>query len=343
MSASLPPRRPETISAFHRWFQGARPRLAIAVAAQDLEPLVQEISDHVHSLFEGLGWEIGPGTRGAAHAFALSPGKDLAARRVAQLWRAAGPRDDAEWELHAAKPGGGDLDALALEVEGETFAFGEMRIEADLDEQRERLDVRVFHPAFAKLGRPLALQLAELAVIETLGEDGCARWLGDLEAVRAAPADPSETSPLGSLRDAAEELAKAATRERFAVLRGEADGKPAFALVNLACKPIDHLAYDVHLRVEIDAADVTDDALPSQEEMEALDTIEQDLLGGLEGQAVFFAHETGAGKRVIHFFTDGASAARVAVDEWRKVHGEDRDIVAKWQPDPEWKAIARFG
>jgi hypothetical protein len=335
--------RPEAISAFHRWFRDARPRLSTAVEAQDLEPLVEEISQRVHTLFDGLGWEIGPGVRGARHAFALSPGQDLAARRVAELWRAAGPRDDEQWELHAAKPGGGDLDALALQVEGETVAFGEMHVEGDIDDQRERVDVRVFHPAFARIAPALAQQLAELAVVETLGEDGCARWLGELEAVRASPAAVKEARPLAALREATAALEKSATRERFAVLRGEADGKPAFALVNLACKPIDHLAFDVYLRIEIDAADVTDDGLPNEDELQALDAIEEDLLGGLEGHAAFFAHETGAGKRVIHFFTDGDKPARAAVEEWCKVHGEDRAIVAKWTPDPAWKAIARFG
>lgn len=343
----------QAISAFFHWWATARPRIEAALAAEALDPLVEEISRRVEALAPGLGWEIGPALHGGAHAFALSAGGDLAARRVTELWRRAAPADAGGWELYPAKPGGGDLAGLALELEGESVSFGAMEVAVDVDERAERLDVRLFHPAFARLAPALARQLAELAIVETLGEDGRARWLGELDAARARP---REARPLAALRAEADALAARATGERFAVLQGESGGRPAFALVNLACKAIDHLALDVHLRVEIAAAEAGDDGLPTADELKALDAIEEDLLGGLseagEGEggreaARFFAHETGSGRRVIHFYAPAGGergrAARAAVDEWREVHGDDRAITATWTADPTWEALSRFG
>jgi hypothetical protein len=328
----------EAISEFWRWWRGARARLDAAVAANDLDALSPEISARVGAIADGLGWEIGPGVRGAEHAFALSPGDGLAARRRAELWRAAAPEGDAAWEFHATKPGS-DLSRLELEVAGEQIALDAIVIDADVDEGRERLDVRAFHPSFARVPAELAQEVTHLALVETLGEDAFARWLGDVEAVRAKPKD---ARPLASIREAIDALAQASTGDRFALLEGENDGRPAFALVNLACKPLDHLAFDVHLRVAIDVADATDAGLPTKDEMESLDAIEDDLLGAIGDAALFFAHETGSGKRVVHFFTDGDAKARAAVEEWRRVHAEDRAIAVSWKPDPEWEALARF-
>jgi hypothetical protein len=346
--------RAQAVSSFFSWWKAARPRVEAALSAGGLGALEEEISRNVERLAPGLGWEIGPGIAGGAYALSLSWGDDLDARRVTELWRRAAPAALDGWELYPAKPGGADLATVSLEIEGERVDFAAMELDTDEDEARERLDVRVFHPSFARLPAELAEQLAELALVLSIGEDARARWLGDREAVRARP---RAARPLSTLRGALEALAARATGERFTVLEGESDGRPAFALVNLACKPVDHLALDRHLRVELALAAARDDGLPTEDEQKALESIEEDLRSAFEEledasagaatneAAILFAQETGGGRRVLHFYVASAAEARVraAVEEWRSVHGDDRAIAATWSADPGWGALARFG
>jgi hypothetical protein len=328
----------EGIAAFWAWWPGARGRIQAAIEGGGFDDaLVTEIAEHVTPIGGELDWELAPGAK-ARHAFCLSGKGNPELRRITEQWLRAAPPSDQAWEYHPARRGSAELDDARLEIEGFDLSLRDFVAAFTADDGREVIDVRCFHPAFPRMSEDLRATAAFLMLDDALGEDGVERWLGEVEDVAVAP---EGAQPIVALRAAIEALAKTATGERFAVMRGsDPEGRPLFITLNTALKRIDHLACDHH--VAIDLAILTPDAngLSTSDEAKDLDALE-DELQPLLSDAVYFGRETRAGRRVLHFFAPGVSPARQRVAAWAAAHGA-RDVRIDWRPDPRWDARARF-
>jgi hypothetical protein len=326
------------IAQFWAWWPAARGRIQAAIEGGGFDDaLVSEIAERVAAINHELDWELAPGSK-ARHAFCLSGKGNPELRRLTEQWLRAAPAIDQTWEYHPARRGNAELQDARLEIEGLEIGLGDFVAAFEVDEGREVVNVRCFHPEFPRMSDELRGTATFLMLDGALGEDGVERWLGAIEGVAAAP---EGARPIGDLRAAIDALARSATGERFAVMRGhDPEGRPLFVTLNTALKRIDHLACDNHVVVDLAILNPDSNGLTTSDEAKDLDAIE-DELQPLFSDAVYFGRETRAGRRVLHFFAPGDSPAKQRVAAWASAHGA-RDVRVDWRADPRWEARARF-
>lgn len=328
----------EGIAEFWGWWPAARGRIQAAIEGSGFgDPLVEEIAARVSAINPELDWELAPGAK-ARHAFCLSGKGNPELRRITEQWLRAAPAIDQTWEYHPARRGSAELAGTSLKIEGFDIELDDLVAAFEVDEGREVVNVRCFHPAFPDMPAELRGTATFLMLDDALGEDGVERWLGAIEGV---PAAPDGARPIAELRAAIDVLARSATGERFAVMRGnDAEGRPLFVTLNTALKRIDHLACDNHVVIDMAILNPDANGLTTSDEAKDLDAIE-DELQPLFSDAVYFGRETRAGRRVLHFFAPGDSPAKQRVAAWASAHGA-RDVRVDWRADPRWEARARF-
>lgn len=257
---------------------------------------------------------------------------------ITERWKSAAPPADDTWEFYPARqPRRGP--ELELEIGGYRIKNEDIKVAFAEDSARERIDVALFHPSFPKMADELKGTIVFLVLDGLLGEDGVERWIG---AIDIAESEPLGALPLPDLRKAVEALAKKATGERFAILRGQnEDGWPVFAMVNLALKRIDHLLFDMYVEVEMDLKDPDENGLARGAEAEDLNALEEELTSALGDAAVFVGRETGHNLRVLYYFASESSGAAREIEAFAARHPERR-IEARWQRDPSWEAMQRW-
>jgi uncharacterized protein DUF695 len=326
------------IAGFWAWWPTARERIQAAIEGGGFgEALVEEIAGRVSAISKEIDWELGPGGQ-ARHAFCLSPKGDPKVRKITERWLRAAPAPDEIWEYHPARRGNAELAEARLEIDGIELAVGELVAAFQVDEGRELVNVTCFHPAFPRMSEDLRGTATFLMLDGALGEDGVERWLGAIETAAAAP---DGARPIADLQAAIHALAKTATGERFAVMRGQdSDGRLLFVTLNTALKRIDHLACDSHVAIDLALLQADPNGLTTNEEAEQLNAIE-DEIGPLLADAAYFGRVTGRGRRILHYFAPGDSPGRARLAEWVSRH-RDRDPRVAWTEDPRWEARERF-
>lgn len=324
--------RNAAIAAFWRWWPEARARIEQAIASGEWGDLPTEIAAYVNAIDSHLDWELSTGTD-AEHAFTVSPAGNPSLRVLTERWRAAAPEADATWEFRSARHPRGPEGRLRYG--GTEVDLADTRLALSTDDARERIDVRMYHPAFAALGEKRA-GLAFLLLDWTLGEDGVERWIGSIEVLEAPDED---TRTLAELFREVRDLGDRATREKFAILQGtDPKGRPIFVTLNQALKRIDHLERDHHLEVELDVMAPDMNGLPSREESHALSELENALQAHLGADGVFAGRVTHGGKRYLHFFIADAAAVEARARAWAASQ-QPRPVTVRNRPDPQWDVL----
>ena len=327
------------IRDFWSWWTTAQHRVlhAIEVDERFSDELVRDISEHVDAIGDlDLDWELAPG-KTSRHAFCLSPKGDPEARLVTELWRHNGPSPDANWEYFAARqPGRGSK----LAIYGVTIDRNELMVSYEIDQARERIDATYFHPAFETLSDDQRLTALYLLFDGLLGEDGVERWLGRIKGAT----DPSaDAVPFARFEAALAELERGATGERFVILKGQTEsGAPFFMSCNRALKRIDHILHTMHVSVDLAILDQNLEGLTTPADAVVLDRLEDELVDGLAGIAVYFGRETRPGHRLIHLYAPEDSAAQTIIERWIARRPERRPQV-EWIRDPRWAFVQHFG
>jgi len=336
------------IEAFWAWWPDGRVRIQAGIDARQIdEALVAEITGKVQGIHPKLTWELGPGAS-AQHAFCLSPAGDPELRRLTERWLRAAPAPDASapegsgkrgWEFYPSKPGSPAFADARLEIGEHKVALGDMRFTVTLDPHRELMHVTSFHPAFPSMPEELRGMSTFVTLDRILGEDAVERWLGGIRT-SVTPLEQGGTLP--QLVQALGTLAGGATGERFTNLEGRTPGgRPMAATVNMALKRIDHLACDTHLTVDVGLVDPTFEGMPTDDESEALNDIEDELEEMIPGDAAYLGRETTQGRRTLHWYVAADHPVRLQLEAWVGRH-LDRDVRLAWEPDPRWEAAARF-
>jgi len=333
------PQAGDGIDAFWLWWKEAGPMLAAKIDAGRAAEIASEVSRHVDALHPGLAWETGEGLKGGRHHLALSSEGDVTLRVLTERWLARAPPPDGIWEFYPAKQAWGTRAIVYPDDPGVKIDREDTRVAAEQVDLRERIDVKLYHPAFAMLDRRLRLQSAFLLLDGVLGEDGVERWIGAIEVLDAPPAGGIG---LMELRDRVERLSKAATGDRWAVLRSEdPSGRPTFYSVNLALKRIDHLLMEQLLTVTFPLEAPTELGLTTEAEAERLNALEDRLLAGLGHDAVFIGRETGQGKRTLHLHVAAAGPAEQRTLEWARGVSAYQ-VAIESRPDLTWEILKRF-
>ncbi len=323
------------ITEFWSWWTTARSKVEAALEARDVGALDAEITQRVQAVDPDLNWELGPGADGK-HAFALVWNGDLRRRRITEQWVAAAPDSDDRWVYYPARPPGAGWEGMTMELGKHAIEFGKFVCAFTIDEDSEKVDIEIFHPALVKAPENVRSTAAFVMLDRAFGEDGVERWIGVVDIVTAKP---KGAQPIGELVAAVAELDENATGERCAVYEGERDGAPMFIMKNDALKPIDHLECDAELAVAM-RYDPEESGLPTEEELAELDATEDALVEELSGEAAYHGRETGAATRTLYFFAPEGGAAANIVEAWKKK--QKRPVDVTWTTDPTWDGLARW-
>ena len=133
--------------------------------------------------------------------------------------------------------------------------------------------------------------------------------------------------------------------ESFSIGQGERDGRPAFAMVNLAYKGYAFCAdYPWHLQVEIAFEDATEHGLCTDAEAEVLNGMEDRLEAAMRatGAVHYIARQTWNGLRMIDYYVEdgeGVERALAALSESKQL---ERSFTFKLERDGEWSICQSF-
>ncbi len=318
-----------SIEAFWRWWTTARDPLAAAIADRSLPSWVEVISRHVNAIDKSLAWELSAGSN-AQHAFVVSPEGDPTLRPRALAWLAAAPSPDATWEYFASRQPG---ELGTLQLDGVNVDLEAFRAIVSWDEARERVDVRLWHPALESAREDVRLRASYLFLDNLLGEDDVERWIGSIDLMDA----PTGGRTPEELRAEIERRAPTATGDTWTLATIQDGRDEAVAVLNLAVKPIDHVDCRYHLVVTV-ARGL--EHLAGTNEGEELNTAEDRLAASLIASgAVHLGRVTARRERRIYFMCPDADQAKAIAGAWA-------DVERRYSPrievkaDPSW-AIRR--
>jgi Family of unknown function (DUF695) len=322
------------IEEFWTWWATARDRIAAAIEGGTVGDSVAEISDRVDRVHKDLAWELAPG-RTSKHALVVSPEGNPVIRPNALNWLAAAPPPDGTWEYYASRQPGelGVLQAGGVEVD-----LGEVRSIASWNSDRQRVDVKLWHPNLETAPEYTRSQVGFLFLDNLLGEDTVERWIGEIDVLDAAIGGRTADE----LRAEVQRQAAAASTESWMLAtRMDKRGDEAIVLVNTSIKPIDHPFHQHHAVVTVA---VGSEHLAGDEARGAeLEQAEERLVEAMAGaSAVHLGRVTERRRREIHFVAQSAEPARAAAESWSKAERHLQPEI-KVRHDPEWSFRDQIG
>lgn len=324
-----PPSGPHPVSAFWAWWavEGHR------ISPREVTPASDRLTLLVKAIHPDLTWHFGAGAR-AEHRLTVSAGGVAEVRPSAERWFRAAPAADATWEFspsQQADPAALDnvleIGEHRLELAATTF-----RVEAAADDLR--VHVGVHHPAFAELPGNLQGQVTFLVLDWLLGEDDVERWLGRVEPLPVAPAEPSSGD---DVRAAVASIA--ARRDPDAWVLGQwqdDDGVPGLAIYRSGLRWLDHPTLDRHQIVSARYVEQPNGLPADSSALDGLRELESQLEAALGDRGVLVGHESHRGVRTFHAYTDGEDQnADAALAAWAAVQGVS--VAAEF--DPAWSQV----
>jgi Family of unknown function (DUF695) len=315
------------IQHFWTWWAAARDRIAASIEAGTAHELVKEISDRVARIDTGLAWELAPGAT-ARHALVVTPEGNPALRPKALGWLASAPPVDATWEYHASRQAG---ELLTLEAGGLRVDLNEFRAIASWNEDRQRVDVKLWHPALEAAPEGTRIQVAFLFLDALLGEDGVERWVGEIDVLDApiTGRSPSE------LRDEVDRQAAQATGESWSLsTRTDRRGEEAIVVANVAIKSIDFPYHQHHALVTVPTG--SEALAGNAAESDALNAAEDRLTEAMAGASgVYVGRVTERRRRLIHFVCRDPGPAKETAEAWARDERRFQPTV-QVRPDPSW-------
>ena len=322
------------VTRFWAWWTSSRGRIESAIEDQTVPTLADEITRMVQGINPGLVWELGPNPK-ARYTFCISSEGNLAIRHFAEDWLAAAPTTDQLWAFVTARPPvpASSLSDIKIDIGGTSARVGEARVRIAPDRGRERLNILMWHPAFASLPREGRARLGFLILDTALGEDGVERWLGQIDWAES-PVDRS--LPIADLPDEVSRFATEATGDQFALYQGPSlrTGKPLILNLNTALKHIDHIGKEHLLTVSIPSLSAGANGMPAAEETARLEPVEDQLDVDLKEVAVM-GRLTGDASRVLYRYVTSEKASEVA-RSWATRYLADRRVTVNLREDANW-------
>ncbi|TNB74220.1 DUF695 domain-containing protein [Arthrobacter sp. BB-1] len=325
------------ITGFWQWWAAeGRTAFSTAAATGEWGNLPHAMSKQLATIHPDLAWDTAQG-QVSRHLLVVSSEGDAGLRRIAEQWLRAAPASDETWEYAAARqPQAGVLDNV-LDINGRQLHLGEIRFELNPDPDRECLDIKVFHPAFVDMLDDEPLQVSFLVLDWILGEDGVERWVGTINAI---PSGQAATATASDLREAINHMASQARTDRWVLLQGTTPaGERMLVNSRRPLRWIDHPLLDLHTQVRLTYENQREDGLPTPKALDRLRTIEDAVTAALGRRGILVAHETAAGERLLHYYSDSDDQnGRHAIETAARSAGAATQHV----PDPGWTRVRQF-
>jgi hypothetical protein len=262
---------------------------------------------------------------------------DAALRRIAEQWLRAAPAADASWEFAVARQPVSDVVDNIIEIDGHSLHLGDVRFSITEDPERELLDIAVHHPLFVQMSGQGPLQVSFLLLDWLLGEDGVERWIGAIDTTNASE---TATASAADLTAAVSALAARNQSDKWVVMEGvNSRGQRMIVSARRPLRWIDHPLFDLHTEVHLPYEDKRDDGLPATASLDDLRRIEDDISTAVGIRGLLVAHETAAGVRTLHYYSDSEDQnGRDAIDIAAHAAGgtTQHDI------DPGWTQVRQF-
>lgn len=323
----------DAITAFWAWWASARPRAEKMIDGGPDDTLIEEIAALVTAIHPDLHWEFAAGTT-SRHLLVVSTGGSPELRSLAERWRRAGPAPDETFGYAAARQGRPDaLDGARLAIDGHHLDLGELRFHADHDEERDCVNVEVWHPAFPGLPEEARGQIAYLSLDWLLGEDTVEIWVGAIDAVTTLTG-AGLTGP--RLADLVAAMQPADGEPRWRNMSGIRGGKPIIAMAQTRLRPARWPGHDLHIRMDVPYSARDENGFPDKAALAELHGFEDHVAAHADGMVVV-AHETSDGVRTTHLYADSPVAAEVLkplIGGW-----QDGRVRITVTPDPRWEQV----
>lgn len=307
---------------FWSWWGEYKATAAFAIESGELSRLVSEVGEQVHAVDSRLEWEFGPG-KFARHAFVITSAGIAETRAIAYRLNRLAPEPDDVFEYHPSRQGDSAATQNVVGFEGVSVSMCDMYASIRTDDQRQLVDVTMYHPTFVKLGIQ-AQNIAFLYLDWVLGEEGVERWIGEINIVEQCPKD---ALPADSLIEITSAMASRHAESNWVEFIEEDDSDKRVVTVLRPLKPIDFPVFDQHVVITIDAG------TPEQQQ-----ALENRIAFAAQQDSVYVANEHFAGVRTFHLYTDSQSDAAARLEEIAMVVG----AMASTSRDPEWEAIQAF-
>jgi hypothetical protein len=169
----------ERVTLFWQWFQQVSLRFYQTIEAGKCSALADETSSKVEELLQGFCWAFGPGANGHGHSFTLTGDGNIHRQLLALHWLSRAPAVPG-WTFYAARQPG-TIKGHVIEMAGISFDPKEIWVTPVIDEQEEKLDVTVWHPAWEQIEERQQHTVTFLFLDEALGEYGTDWWIGKIK------------------------------------------------------------------------------------------------------------------------------------------------------------------
>ena len=198
------------VAEFWSWFQANSNRFLLTIDEGNCDFLTQETTEAVHKL--GLGaWVYGPPPKGAqGHSLTVSGEGVIHKQFLTEYWLSQAPKIEG-WSFHASRQAGqlnGYINIKDLKIE-----FQAMWIRVHVDNEREKVDISVWHHHFPELDDKDRFTITFIVLDEVLGEYGTDNWVGEINF--AAQAE-KESMPVAELKEYVDELEKETGWKKYA-------------------------------------------------------------------------------------------------------------------------------
>jgi hypothetical protein len=326
------------IEVFWAWWPTARPSVEQSIATGQWGDFPEQLTRRVYEIHPELAWEFTRGQR-AQHALCITPEGTPELRALTERWLRAAPATDATWEYHPARPATPEALSATLEIASRRLNPSQTRFRVEVDEDRQVLDVVVWHPAFRKLPAQVRGTVAFLVLDWLLGEDGVERWVG---VVEVSARSLTGSVPAEALPEIAHSLAERHLEPTWALVQGtDPDGYPVLIRARRPLKRVEYPLFDLHGDITVQLQEPSGDGLPVPDELARLRALEDDLSGALGDTALIAAHETSRGQRTFHLYCDSEGRGPALVQAWEERRSTPK-VTVIWELDGAWSAIAPF-
>ncbi|MCC6509599.1 MAG: hypothetical protein IT423_10855 [Pirellulaceae bacterium] len=169
------------VEQFWSWFPEVAKRFEAALAADDPQPVVSEVSNYMATNMPGLSWALGRG-EGDLHAFTLTGEGMIPKQLLAEYWHSRAIEMPG-WVFHASRQPSSyeTLKDVAIGVtDQEQVDAANFLIKTSIDEENEVIDLVAWHPSLVNVPEEHHFQILFLLLDEALGEFGVQTWLGEL-------------------------------------------------------------------------------------------------------------------------------------------------------------------
>ena len=117
------------------------------------------------------------------------------------------------------------------------------------------------------------------------------------------------------------------------------NGKRSIVTARRPLRWIDYPVFDLHSQIWLAFEDKRGDGLPTARSLDLLREIEDDISAALGFRGILVAHETAAGTRVLHYYSDSEDQnGRDALETTARAAGG----TTRHASDPGWSRVRQF-